>query len=120
MQLQRRLLVRHIDTPHVPHAWEARLLYEETTGTLLCGDLFTHLGNGPALTTDDIVEPAMEAEAIFRSSSLSPLTTVTLGQLADLEPRTLALMHGSSFSGDGGAALRALAVAYDERFLART
>src|SRR6185312_9365531 len=40
--------VRHIDTPHVPHAWEARVLYEETTGTLLCGDLFTHIGNGPA------------------------------------------------------------------------
>jgi flavorubredoxin len=112
--------IRHIDTPHVPHAWEARVLYEETTGTLLCGDLFTHLGNGPALTTDDIVEPAMEAEAMFRSTSLAPHTTVTLGQLADLEPRTLALMHGSSFTGDGGSALRALAGAYDERFLART
>src|SRR5258706_571522 len=54
--------VRHIDTPHVPHGWEARVLYEETTGTLLCGDLFTSLGNGPALTAGDIVEPAMEAE----------------------------------------------------------
>lgn len=112
--------VRHIDTPHVPHAWEARVLYEETTNTLLCGDLFTHLGNGPALTSDDIVEPAMEAEAIFRSSSLAPDTTVVLERLADLEPTTLALMHGSSFTGDGGHALRSLATAYDERFLART
>ena len=46
--------VRHIDTPHVPHGWEARVFFEETTSTLLCGDLFTHLGNGPAVTEGDI------------------------------------------------------------------
>jgi flavorubredoxin len=109
--------VRHLDTPHVPHGWEARVLYEETTGTLLCGDLFTHVGRGPALTTDDIVEPAMQAEAIFRSTSLTPSTIVTLEQLAALEPTTLAVMHGSSFTGDGGRALRDLAAAYDERYL---
>src|SRR6202030_4493970 len=51
--------VRHIDTPHVPHRWEARVLFEETTDTLLCGDLFTHVGNGPALTDHDIVGPAI-------------------------------------------------------------
>jgi flavorubredoxin len=111
--------VRHFDTPHVPHGWEARVLYEETTGTLLCGDLFEHLGNGPALTTESIVGPAMEAEAIFRSTALSPDTTVVLERLAALEPRVLAVMHGSSFAGDGGAELRALAEAYDARFLAR-
>src|SRR5580765_3816943 len=64
--------VRHIDTPHVPHAWEARVLYEETTGTLLCGDLMGQLGNGPALTTDDVVEAAGAAEDIFHSSCLTP------------------------------------------------
>lgn len=110
--------VRHLDTPHVPHAWEARVLYEEMTGTLLCGDLFAHVGNGPAVTTDDIVEPAMEGEAMFRSSSLAPDTTLVMERLADLEPTTLALMHGSSFSGDGGAALRALGREYGERYLA--
>ncbi len=57
--------VRHIDTPHVPHAWEARVLYDEMTGTLLCGDLFTHLGDGPALTEDDIIGPAGDAEDLF-------------------------------------------------------
>src|SRR5947209_15628473 len=62
--------VRHIDTPHVPHGWEARVLYEETTGTLLCGDLFTHVGNGAALTEDDVLAPALDAEAIFRSTCL--------------------------------------------------
>src|SRR3954469_23527177 len=66
--------VRHIDTPHVPHGWEARVLYEETTGTLLCGDLFTHVGAGPALTTDDVVAPAMAAEAMFHSTCLAPHT----------------------------------------------
>ena len=57
--------IRHIDTPHVPHCWESRLLYEEETRTLLCGDLFTHTGDGPPLTTNDIVGPA-RAEAFGR------------------------------------------------------
>jgi flavorubredoxin len=109
--------VRHIDTPHVPHAWEARVLYEETTGTLLCGDLFTHLGDGPALTTGDIVEPAMEAEAIFRSTSLAPDTADVMRRLGGLAPSTLALMHGSSFSGDGAKALDELAAAYESTYL---
>ena len=109
--------VRHIDTPHVPHCWEARVLYEETTATLLCGDLFTHTGRGPAVTEHDIVEPAMAAEALFRASSLSPTTASTIRALAELAPRNLALMHGSSFSGDGAAALHALADAYEKQYL---
>jgi flavorubredoxin len=109
--------VRHLDTPHVPHAWEARLLYEETTGTLLCGDLFTRIGDGPAVTTDDIVAPAMEAEAMFRSTCLAPDTSAVMRRLAGLAPTTLALMHGSSFSGDGGAVLNQLADAYEAEYL---
>ena len=107
--------VRHFDTPHVPHAWEARVLYEETTGTLLCGDLGTQLGDGPALTEGDIVGPAVEAEDVFASSSLAPSMPATIERLADLQPRTLAIMHGSSFTGDGAAALRALADEYADR-----
>ncbi len=110
--------VRHIDTPHVPHAWEARVLYEEETGTLLCGDLLSSLGDGPALTEDDVVAPAIFAEEVFASSSLAPSTVATLERLAELEPRTLAIMHGSSFAGDGGAALRAVAKFYAERISA--
>jgi flavorubredoxin len=109
--------VRHIDTPHVPHAWEARVLYEETTGTLLCGDLFTHLGDGPALTEADIVEPAMVAEAIFRASSLAPDTSTVMRRLGDLAPTTLGLMHGSSYRGHGGKALYDLAAAYEGSYL---
>jgi flavorubredoxin len=110
--------VRHIDTPHVPHAWEARVLYEETTGTLLCGDLFTHLGDGPALTEGDILGPAADAEDLFAYSTLSPSTPATIDGLAALEPRTLALMHGSSFTGDCVSALHALAANYRDRLTA--
>ncbi len=112
--------VRHLDTPQVPHNWESRMLFEETTGTLLCGDLFTHLGNGPATTGGDIVGPAMAFETMFQHySSLTPSLPVTLERLAALKPGTLALMHGSAFTGDGASALRELSAAYDERFLAR-
>ena len=90
------------------------MLYEETTGTLLCGDLFTHLGDGPALT-QDIVSAAIEAENVFGFSSLAPSTPATIERLAELAPRTLALMHGSSFTGDGAGALRALAESYRVR-----
>ena len=110
--------VRHLDTPHVPHGWDARVLYEETTGTLLCGDLFTHVGRVAPLVETDIVEAAIESELMFRDMSLAPATIPTLHRLADLEPRVLALMHGSSFSGDGGQMLRTFAKQVDERFLA--
>jgi len=107
--------VRHIDTPHVPHGWEARVLYEETTGTLLCGDIGSHLGGVAALVSTDIVGPAIEAEDMFRASCLTPDTAPTIRRLAALEPRTLAIMHGSSFAGDGAAALTALADDYARR-----
>jgi flavorubredoxin len=110
--------VRHIDTPHVPHAWEARLLYEETTNTLLCGDLFTQLGDGPAVTSDDIVGPAAQAEDVFGASCLTPRTGPTIRDLAGLAPATLAVMHGSCFTGDGATALLALADDYDARLVA--
>jgi flavorubredoxin len=107
--------VRYIDTPHIPHGWEAGVIYEETTRTLLCGDLFTQLGNGPALTEGDIVGPAIAAEDLFKYSSLNPGMGTTIRGLSKLAPRTLALMHGPSFAGDGAAALRALADDYDRR-----
>ena len=106
--------LRQIPTPHVPHGWEAQVLFEETTGTMLCGDLFTQVGAGPALTSDDIVEPAVAAEQIFRASSMAPHTAATLRSLGDLNPTTLALMHGPSYSGDGKRAFYDLAAAYEE------
>jgi flavorubredoxin len=112
-------LMRTVVTPHVPHGWEAQVLFDETTRTLLCGDLFTRTGNGPALVHDtDLVTPAMEAEDMFRGTCLTPSTAPTLRGLADLEPRTLALMHGPAFAGDCGTALRDLADAYEARLAA--
>jgi len=107
--------VRYLDTPHVPHGWEAGVLFEESTATLLCGDLFTQLGDGPAVTDRDIVGPAIAAEDIFKFSSLNPNMGAAIRRLAGTAPRTLALMHGPSFAGDGAAALRALAADYDLR-----
>ena len=104
--------VRLIATPHVPHGWEAQVMYEETTGTLLCGDLMTQLGAGPALTSSDVVGAALEAERVFHASSLAPNTQATLRKLAELAPRTLAIMHGPSFEGDGRKALLDLAHGY--------
>ncbi len=111
--------VRHIDTPHVPHGWEARVLFEETTGTLLCGDLFTQLGR-EATTEGDVVGPAIHAEDIFKASSLAPSSAATVRRLAELSPTTLALMHGPSFTGDCVGALAALADDYDVRVAAAT
>jgi flavorubredoxin len=107
--------LRHIDTPHVPHGWEARVLYEETTNTLLCGDLFSSVGNGPPVSSDDPLGPAAAAEDMFGATALTATTGAQIRALAELKPETLAIMHGSSYSGDGGAALLGLADYYDQR-----
>jgi flavorubredoxin len=105
--------VRWIDTPHVPHAWEAGLLFEETTGTLFCGDLFTAQGEVPAVSDADIVEPAIAAEDIFHATCLTPATGPTIRGLADLGASTLALMHGPAFTGNTTGSLNALGDYYD-------
>ena len=108
--------MRFIATPHVPHGWDAGLLYEETTGTLFAGDLFTAFGNGPAVTTaGDIVGPAVAMEDAMHATALTPLTAPTIRRLAELYPRTLALMHAPAFTGDGAQALRDLADVYAAR-----
>ena len=107
--------VRYLDTPHTPHGWDAGLFYEESTGTLLCGDLFTQTGLTGPLTESDIVGPAAAAEELFAFSSLHPEMGATIRRLAALAPATLALMHGPAFAGDGAAALTALADFYDLR-----
>ena len=111
-----RRRIRYLDTPHVPHAWESGLIFEETTRTLFCGDLFTQLG-AQATTTDDIVAAAIIAEDTFHSTSIGPATAPTMRRLAGLKPDALALMHGPTYFGDGAAALNRLADYY-ERALA--
>src|SRR5690606_23235206 len=70
--------VRYIDTPHVPHAWESGLIFEETTKTLFTGDLFTQLGSGPAITGKSIVSNAILAEEAFHAMALTPATASTI------------------------------------------
>jgi flavorubredoxin len=110
--------IRMVQTAHVPHGWEAQVLFEETTGTLLCGDLFTHVGETPAVTTESIVAAAMAAEEVFNATSIGPLTAPTLRRLAGMSPSLLAVMHGASFRGDGRAQLLELADEYERRLAA--
>ena len=81
--------VRNIDTPQIPHGWDAHVLFEETTGTLFCGDLFTSMGPSAPLTTDDIIEGALEAEQFYGATALTPTTGPTINRLADLGPALL-------------------------------
>ena len=111
---------RFLQTPHVPHCWEAGLMFEETERTLLCSDLFTHWGDVAPLTESDVVGPFREGLVADLRGPLAgaypytPQTEGELRRLAALEPQTLALMHGSSFAGDGGRALLDLATALRE------
>jgi flavorubredoxin len=104
--------LRFLATPHVPHNWESGLWHDETSNTLFAGDLFTHLGDPAALTESDVVGPAMAAEDVFHATSISENLEATILELAELEPSTLALMHGSSVRGDCASQLRSLATAY--------
>jgi len=102
--------VRWLDAPHVPHGWECGYLFEESTRTLFCGDLFTQPGPGAEpLTEGDILGPS---EALRRATDYyahSPNTGAVLDRLAATAPATLACMHGSAWRGDGAALLRQLA-----------
>jgi len=104
-----------VPTPHAPHNQEAQVLFEETTGTLLCGDLFAQLGPAPALTSECLIERALDAEDVLNSAPRGPSVPDALDHLAGYSPRTLATMHGTSFEGDGAAALRGLAAAWRSR-----
>ncbi|HUZ12959.1 MAG TPA: MBL fold metallo-hydrolase [Caulobacteraceae bacterium] len=101
--------LRWIYTPHVPHGWEAGAMFDETHRVLFCGDLLTHGGDGPAITESDVTEAACAMEDVFHAMTMAPNTAAAIERLAQLAPSTLALMHGSSYRGDGAAALRRLA-----------
>ncbi len=102
--------VTWLDTPHVPHGWECGLLGENSTRTLLCGDLFSQAGSAnPPVTESDIFGPSEQMRRAMDSFSHCVDTRLHLNKLAAFEPRVLACMHGSSFAGDGRAALLRLA-----------
>jgi len=102
---------RFLKTPHVPHCWEAGMLFEETTGTLFCSDLFHQNGDVEATTESDIIGRTRDTLLAVQASPLAnyfPYTQNTqaeLERIAALKPRVLAAMHGSIFSGDGEKAV---------------
>lgn len=108
--------VKYIYTPHVPHGWDAGLMYEEITNTLLCGDLFTQTGKSAATIETDIVGPALQAEDLYEATVLNSKTAPTMRRLAEFSPTTLCLMHGPAFHGNGKKALLELADEYEKRF----
>jgi len=102
--------VRWFDTPHLPHAWECGFLTEESTHTLLCGDLFTQGGHDlPPVTESDILGPSEAFRQQMDYFSHTKNARGMLEHLASSEPTTLACMHGSAWHGDGAGLLRALA-----------
>jgi flavorubredoxin len=111
---------RFAQTPHVPHCWEAGLLFEETKGTLLCSDLFHQNGDVEPLTESDVIDRTRQTLIDYQAGPLAnymPYTKHTDGimqRLATLNPQTLAPMHGSAYVGDGAQAIRDLAVVMRE------
>jgi flavorubredoxin len=113
---------RYHPTPHLPHGWDAGVLFEETHGTLFVSDLFHHNGKREPLTSDDVVERSRASAKQMQSGPLmdyvpyTPKTERLLSELAGFAPKTMAIMHGSSFAGDGADALSRLGRVYAEIF----
>jgi flavorubredoxin len=106
---------RFYGSPHLPHGWDAGVLFEETRKTLFCSDLFHHFGNVAAVTSSDLIEPSRQAMLQLQQGPLEgyiPYTRQSEGvlrSLAELKPETLAVMHGSSYVGKGDQLLTGLA-----------
>jgi flavorubredoxin len=117
-----KLRFRYCQTPHLPHGWDAGVLFEETQKTLLCWDLFHQTGDTEPISTADVVGRTYEAMKGYQAGVLAeyvpytPVTAQNLKKLADLKPTTLAIMHGSSFAGDCARALVDLNAVYREVF----
>ncbi len=111
---------RFYPSPHIPHGWDAGVLFEESCRILFCSDLFHHFGNAPAITSADLVGPTLEAMHKMEQGPLAgymPYTRRTPGvlhALGQLQPATLAVMHGSSYEGPAAGLLHDLAAAIEE------
>lgn len=108
LELGRHKLVWQ-STPHLPHGWECGYFFDETAKTLFCGDLFTQPGTGEKpLVTGDILGPSEAFRRQMDYFSHSQNAPALMEKLAQLNPRLLACMHGSAWSGDGAGMLRQL------------
>jgi len=115
-----RYRLRFLQTPHVPHGWDAGLMYEEVTGTLLCSDIGTHHGDREPVIEVGIADRTRDGISRYVGGPMDhahPYTARAAGvlaRLADLKPRTLATMHGSTYQGDGQQALMEIAQVWKE------
>jgi flavorubredoxin len=113
---------RFYRSPHLPHGWDAGVLFEETRKTLFCSDLFHHFGDVAPTTSSNLIGPVRQAMQRMQQGPLAaylPYTRQTEGvlrSLADLKPETLAVMHGSSYLGQGDRLLTELAGVIREEF----
>ncbi|MEZ5427201.1 MAG: hypothetical protein R2747_13105 [Pyrinomonadaceae bacterium] len=111
---------RYLKTPHVPHCWEAGLMFEETNRTLFCSDLFHQNGDVEPITSVSVIDSCRQTLIEYQQGPLAdyiPYTNKTDGilkSLAELRPQTLAAMHGSTYSGNGEKALLDLAEVWKE------
>lgn len=112
--------LRFLQTPHVPHAWDAGLMFDETSGTFFCSDILLQNGDVGAVTESDVVGPARDSLIHYQKGPLAdsmlctPFTERILERLAALKPKTLAIMHGATYIGDGERAIRGLMQAMRE------
>jgi flavorubredoxin len=105
-----RRRLQWLDAPHVPHGWECGFLFDQTSRTLMCGDLFTQPGaEAPPVVEGDILGPSEAFRQQMDYWAHAPTTGATLRRFAALEPRTLACMHGSAWRGEGGRLIEELA-----------
>ena len=113
--------LKFLATPHFPHGWDAGLFFEESDKTLLCSDLFFHPGDPEPFTETDVVGRAETSIAegmkgpLAHDMPYTPYTDANFRRLAELEPQTLALMHGSTYRGDGRTAILDLADVIKEK-----
>lgn len=117
-----RFRFRFYATPHLPHGWDAGMMFEETQKTLFCSDLFHQFGDVAPLSSDDLTEATVAAMHQMQNSPLANSMTYNLNtkailsELAKLQPKTLATMHGASYSGDGERMIENLSAAMKDIF----
>ena len=112
--------MKWIYTPHVPHGWDCGVLFDATTQTLLCGDLFTQPGSTmPPVTESEVLTASETMRAAMDYYAHSTNTSMILERLAALNPTMLACQHGSAYRGDGAALIRELAAALETAGVAR-
>jgi flavorubredoxin len=95
-------------------------LFEETNGTLFSSDLFHQSGDTEPLTESDVTHRVRKTLVEYQAGPFAnymPYTKQTdaiLQGLANLQPQTIAAMHGSTYIGNGARAIRDVAIVMRE------